>query len=182
MIFARSSRYTYVLGAVSLVLGGALYCAAGWLLWIGRGWTALLPWMLGTVALTVLARMVRRIRRWPLSRLGLFRDRLVLVQGPVELQAAWDMIDTATLARQGEWGAMEWPEVRLSDRLTVRMRPARSFSFRPATFGLEPAACRDLVLRLRDERPLRARLPEFDSALDLSRRPLQTGELIRPQL
>ena len=53
---------------------------------------------------------------------------------------------------------------------------------RPADFGLEPAGCRDLVLTLRDDRALRGRLPEFDSALDLSERPVVTGELITPHL
>jgi hypothetical protein len=43
-------------------------------------------------------------------------------------------------------------------------------------------ACRDLILRLRDDAKMRARLPEFDSALDLSERPVVTGELITPHL
>jgi len=106
----------------------------------------------------------------------------VLVQGRTELQAQWDLVETVTLADQGDWAAARWPELSLTDRLTVRLRPARRFSFRPATFGVEPAACRDLVLRLRDERALRDRLPEFDSALDLMSRPLHMGELIRPEL
>lgn len=182
MLFARSRRATYLLAAAAGLTAGVLFSAAGWLLLVDSPWSALPPAMLGVVALAVVARMARRIRRWPPSRLGFFRDRLVLVQGPIELQAAWDMVVGATLARQGETGSLEWPEISLTDRLTVRLEASRSFSFRPATFGLEPAACRDLVLRLRDDGQLRTRLPEFDSELDLSRRPLQTGDLIRPQL
>jgi hypothetical protein len=182
LIFARSNRSTYLFatGSLAVALGLALM-AAGLLIARYRA-AALLLAMLAAVAAAVLARALRRLRRWPVARLGLFRDRLVLMQGPVELQARWDMVDTATLADQGDWAAARWPEIRLTDRLTVRLRPARRFSFRPAAYGLEPVACRDLILRLRDERGLRAKLPEFDSVLDLSARPLHTGELIRPQL
>lgn len=167
---------------VAILAAAALFCGVGWLLAERELWAALPLAMLGAVALAVAARMTRRIRAWPPSRLGLFRDRLVLLQGPVELQASWDTVETATLARRRHDGELNWPEVRLSDRLTVGLRETRSFSFRPATFGLDPVACRDLVLNLRDDERLRTRLPEFDSDLDLSKRPLQTGELIRPQL
>ena len=53
---------------------------------------------------------------------------------------------------------------------------------RPADFGLAPSGCRDLILKLRDELEVRSRLPEFDSALDLSERPVYAGELITPRL
>jgi hypothetical protein len=182
LIFARSSRSTYLLAAGAGAVAGGLFGFAGWLLVTDSAWAALPPAMVGAVALAVVARMVRRIRSWPPSRLGFFRDRLVLVQGPVELQAAWDKVEGATLARQVDSSPLDWPEISLSDRLTVRLAASRSFSFRPATFGVDPLACRDLVLRLRDDGQLRARLPEFDSELDLSTRPLHTGDLIRPQL
>ena len=55
-------------------------------------------------------------------------------------------------------------------------------SFKPALFGLAPAACRDLILRLRDDDRLRARLPEFDSARDLTISPIVSGELIEPRI
>jgi len=155
---------------------------AAMLLLFGEYLAALAVGMLATVAMAAVARTALRLRRWPSARLGLFRDRLVLVQGRAELQAPWDQLDTVTLADQGDWAADRWPEIRLTDRLTLRYRPGRRFSFRPAVFGLDPAACRDLMLRLRDEEELRDRLPEFDSRLDLVARPLHTGDLIRPEL
>jgi hypothetical protein len=171
-------RFAAVALAVALALAGV----AAWLVVQGRAAAALPLGMLAAVAAAVVARLALRLRRWPTSRLGFFRDRLVLVQGRVELQAPWEKLDTVTLADQGDWAAARWPEIRLTDRLTVRLRPARRFSFRPATFGVEPAACRDLMLRLRDERALRDRLPEFDSARDLTTMPLHTGELVRPEI
>ena len=130
----------------------------------------------------MVARFARRLRRWPAGRLGIFQDRLVLVGGRLELQAPWVEIQTASLADRSEWAWASWPEIHLTERLSVRLRSGRSFSFRPKAFGLEPTACRDLFLTLRDDGQARDRLPVFDSALDLATRPLHTGELIRPQL
>jgi hypothetical protein len=182
VVFARSRRPTYLLAAIALGVAVALLAAASSLLLLGSGWAAVIAAMLAGVALAVLTRMIRRLRHWPPSRLGLFADRLVLIQGPVEMQAPWELVETATLASSVEGEGSGWSELRLSDRLTVRLAQGRSISLRPVVFGLEPAACRDVVLRLRDDKTLRARLPEFDSMLDLVGRPLQTGELIRPQL
>jgi hypothetical protein len=123
-----------------------------------------------------------RLRSWPPCRLGFFRDRLVVVAGRTEQHALWDRIETASLAAPLDWESGNWPEVRISDRLTVLLRRSKPLTLRPADFGLEPAGCRDLVLTLRDDRALRSRLPEFDSALDLSERPVVTGELITPRL
>jgi hypothetical protein len=39
-----------------------------------------------------------------------------------------------------------------------------------------------MILRLRDDAKLRARLPEFDSARDLAATPVVAGELIEPRL
>ncbi len=182
MVFARSSRSTVRFAAAVLAVALALAAAAAAALTRGYGLAALSLGMVAVVAAAVVARTALRLRRWPTSRLGFFRDRLVLVQGRVELQAPWERLDTVTLADQGDWAAASWPGITLTDRLTVRLRPARRFSFRPATFGVEPAACRDLMLRLRDEPALRERLPPFDSARDLTSMPLHTGELVRPEL
>lgn len=182
MIFARSNAPTVTFGATSLAVAVTLVAWAAALAVVGYRLASLVLGMLAAVALAVVVRTARRLRRWPISRLGLFRDRLVLVQGRMELQAAWDQVETATLADQGDWSAGRWPGLALTDRLTIWLRSARRFSFRPASFGLDPGACRDLVLRLRDEPALRLRLPEFDSILDLSTRPVQTGQLIHPQL
>jgi hypothetical protein len=182
VIFARSNRSTLLFGWVVLGVVVALGAGAAALLLVARPLAALLVGMLALLALATMLRTALRLRRWPAARLGLFRDRLVLVQGRTEFQAQWDELDTVTLADQGDWAAGRWPEIRLTDRLTLRLRPRRRYSFRPAAFGLDPAACRDVMLRLRDDPALRRRLPEFDSPLDLVSRPLHTGDLIRPEL
>ena len=182
MVFARSRRPTFCLTAISLALAVGLLAVAGWALPFGGGWAAVVPVMLAGVALAVTTRMIRRLRHWPPSRLGLFADRLVLLQGPVEMQAPWELVETASLAAGLDGAPGDWPELRLTDRLTVRLAQGQTIILRPAVFGLEPVACRDLVLRLRDDSSLRTRLPEFDSMLDLVSRPPRMGALIRPQL
>ncbi len=181
MVFARSKRSTVRFGAAALVVALALAVASAAALLRGYGLAALVVGMVTVVALAALARTALHLRRWPRSRLGFFRDRLALVQGRTELQVRWERLETVTLADQGDWAASRWPEVTLTDRLTIRLRPNRRISFRPATFGVEPAACRDLLLQLRDDVALRSRLPEFH-ADDLDSMPLHAGELVRPDL
>lgn len=183
MIFARSGRSIGILAGVQL--GATLLLSVGALL-VGL-WLAALPaaLLLGMLAATMVAfsvRSLRRVRHWPPGRLGFFQDRLVVIQGRTELRALWDRIEVCGLADQGDWTRSSWPEVRLTDRLTVGLRGEQALVFRPAAFGLDPVACRDLILRLRDDPKLRDRLPEFDSALDLSSRPLVSGELIQPPI
>jgi hypothetical protein len=86
-------------------------------------------------------------------------------------------MDTVTLSEPNSW-----PHVRLTDRLTVNFKNEPPLRFKPAQFGLAPSACRDLIIRLRDDSRLRARLPEFDSARDLAISPIVAGELIEPRL
>ncbi len=102
---------------------------------------------------------------------------MVVVQGRHEMRALWDLMESVTLSDPDSW-----PKVRVTDRLTIRIRNEPAFGLKPAHFGLEPAACRDLILRLRDDAGLRARLPEFDSARDLAIAPIVSGELIKPGL
>lgn len=123
-----------------------------------------------------------RLTTWPGCRLGLFRDRLVVIEGRLEQHAIWDRVETASLVVPFEWSGPNWPRIEVGDELTISLRRGRPVVFRPEVFGLEPSGCRDLVLRLRDDRDLRSRLPEFDSALDLSERPVVSGELITPRL
>lgn len=118
-----------------------------------------------------------KLRAWPPARLGLFRDRILVIQGRHEMRALWSAMEAVTLAEPSSW-----PKVRLTDRLTIRFRNEPPLSFKPATFGVEPAACRDLIQRLRDDPKLRIRLPEFDSLRDLIVRPVVAGELIEPRL
>jgi hypothetical protein len=166
----------------ALVAALLLFAGTAALALRARVWDAVALGLLAVVAAAVVARFAIRLRRWPGGRLAVFRDRVVLVSGRLELQAAWVEIQTASLADRSEWAWASWPEIRLTERLSVRLRSGRSFSFRPKRFGLEPVACRDLFLTLRDDPRARDRLPVFDSALDLAVRPLHTGELIRPQL
>jgi hypothetical protein len=118
-----------------------------------------------------------KLRRWPPARLGFFRDRLLVIQGRHEMRALWSAIEAVTLSEPNSW-----PRVQLTDRLTIQFKNEPPLSFKPASFGLEPGACRDLIVRLRDDPKLRARLPEFDSLRDLVISPVVAGELIEPRL
>ena len=170
MIYARSSRPTLVMAIGSLALGLALAAASVWALFsFPRDVGALVLAMPATLALAFAVREGLRLRRWPPARLALFRDRMVVIQGHAEALASWDGIEMVSLSDQSEWGNVSWPEVRLTDRLTIRLRRSRPLSFRPNAFGLEPVACRDLILALRDDPDRRLQLPEFDSELDLRR-------------
>lgn len=86
-------------------------------------------------------------------------------------------METVSLAEPGSW-----PDIRLTDRLTIQLRNAPSITFKPAEFGLQPAACRELILKLRDDPAVRSRLPEFDSLRDLAISPVVAGDLIEPRL
>ena len=118
-----------------------------------------------------------RFASWPPARLALFRDRLLIIQGRHEMRAVWGRMEAATLT-----DPHAWPDVRVTDTLTIHQKGEPPLSFKPAAVGLEPVACRDLILRLRDDPKLRARLPEFDSLRDLAISPVVAGELIEPRL
>lgn len=118
-----------------------------------------------------------RLRRWPAGKLAVFRDRLLVIHDHRETSASWANMEAVTLAEPGSW-----PDIRLTDRLTIHLRNAPAISFKPAVFGLQPAACRELILRLRDDAEVRSRLPEFDSLRDLAISPVVAGELIEPRL
>src|SRR2546425_8567825 len=112
--------------AIALARAAALLGGAAWLLVNGSGWAAMVASMLAGVALAVMTRMIRRLRHWPPSRLGLFADRMVLIQGLVEMQAPWELVETASLVATAEGAPADWPELRLTDRLTVRLAQGRS--------------------------------------------------------
>jgi hypothetical protein len=133
---------------------------------------------LGSIGGAVLAgRAAFQLLSWPPARLCLFRDRLMVIEGRREMRAVWSAMGAVTLSEPDSW-----PRVRVTDRLTIQLRNEPPLVVKPAAFGLEPSACRDLIVRLRDEPKLRARLPEFDSVRDLSISPVVAGELIEPRL
>ncbi|MBO0707729.1 MAG: hypothetical protein J2P43_05935 [Candidatus Dormibacteraeota bacterium] len=123
-----------------------------------------------------------RARHLAAFRLGLFRDRLVVLADQKERQVPWTDIDTATLGDTSEWATMAWPKVRLTGRLTVRRADGSTLRFRPVEVGLAPVACRDLVLQLRDQESCRLRLPSYDPAIPLARHPVRSGEQLQPLL
>jgi hypothetical protein len=177
LIYVRSRRSIVTLGAAGLSCAlafGVLATVAVAL----QAWPAALPLAAGSLgAAGIAAWAAWRLATWPPGKLGLFRDRLVVIQGRHEMRAVWSDMETVTLARPGSW-----PNVRLTDRLTINFKNEPPLGFKPAQFGLDPQACRDLLIRLRDDSRLRARLPEFDSVRDLAVSPVVAGELIEPRL
>lgn len=182
MIFVRSRRPTVLLAMATVAVTAGLLAATLWAALRVSAAAAVLLLVPATFGIGFVLRAALRLRRWPVSRLAFFRDRLVVLHRRTELRAGWDEMELVTLAEANEWTAAQWPEVRLTDRLTIHVRGERPFSLLPVSFGLDPVACRDLVLRLRDDPSMRERLPEFDSALDLARRPIAAGELMKPRL
>lgn len=178
MIYARSRRpiVTLVAGALTgaIVFGGL---AVGAFELPGALLASLALGAGSAAALLVLIWAGIKLRAWPAGRLGLFRDRLLVVQQRHEMRALWDQMETITLADEAAW-----PNIRMTDRLTLHLRHEPAVRFKPADFGLEASSCRDLILRLRDDRELRSRLPEFDSARDLTAAPVVVGEMNDPGL
>jgi hypothetical protein len=177
LIYVRSRRSVVTLGAAGLACALAFGVLA--VVAIGaRDWPAGLPLAAGSLGAAALAAWVAwKLATWPPGKLGFFRDRLVVIQGRHEMRAVWSDMETVTLARPGSW-----PSVRLTDRLTINFKNEPPLAFKPAQFGLDPPACRDLMIRLRDDSRLRVRLPEFDSVRDLAVSPVVAGELIEPRL
>jgi hypothetical protein len=178
MIYVRSRRPIVTLGASGLAFALLFALLAAGAARLPGGWVASIALAAGSIAATaVTASAALKLRSWPLGRLGLFRDRIVIIQGRHEIRAVWNRMETVTLADPGAW-----PDLHLTDRLTIQFRNEPPVGFKPAQFGLQPVACRDLILRLRDDAKLRGRLPEFDSVRDLAVTDVMAGELIEPRL
>lgn len=171
MIYVRSRRPIATIAVCAagctLAVAGLAYAAmqlpGGLVAAVGLGACAV-----AGLAVTLWAAL--GLRAWPSGRLGLFRDRLLVVHDRHEMRALWDRMDTITLADEASW-----PSIKLTDRLTINLRSEPPVRFKPADFGLEAGSCRDLILRLRDDHELRDRLPEFDSARDLAAAPVVAG-------
>ena len=173
----RSRRSIVTLGAAGLACALAFGALAA-LTIVEQVWPAGLALAVGALGGAGLGGWAAwGLATWPSGKLGLFRDRLVVIQGRHEMRAVWSLIETITLSEPGAW-----PQVRLTDRLTISFTNEPPLTLKPAQFGLDPPACRDLMIRLRDDSRLRARLPEFDSVRDLAISPVVAGELIEPRL
>jgi hypothetical protein len=178
VIYARSRRGQVVMTAAGLILGGALAGLAGNLAAERRLASSLVAALAIGVAGLGLFRL-RQLVRWPANHAGFFRDRFVLVQGHHEVQARWTEMEVISLADSRPSPGLEWLAVRLTDRLTIHLQGGASFTFRPSGIGLPAPVCRDLMLRLRDQPVLRAKLPLFGTAFP--NRNLNGDELIRPE-
>lgn len=178
MIYVRSRRSILSVGAGGLLVALLFAGMAVALLPVTAGLLGAVVFGAGAAGATCVVLWAGlKLRSWPPGRLGFFRDRLVVIQGRHEMRALWGRMESVTLAKLDAF-----PKIRLTDRLTISLRGEPPLSFKPALFGLAPAACRDLILRLRDDERLRARLPEFDSARDLTISPVVSGELIEPRI
>ncbi|HEV2217991.1 MAG TPA: hypothetical protein VGV88_10505 [Candidatus Dormibacteraeota bacterium] len=168
MIYVRSRRPILTVAVCAAVCTVAFAALAFVALRLPGGLVAAVALGGGVVAgLAVTGWAASGLRAWPSGKLGLFRDRLVVIHDRHEMRALWDRMDTVTLA-----GDASWPSIKLTDRLTIHLRHETPIRFKPADFGLEAGSCRDLILRLRDDPELRSRLPEFDSARDLATAPV----------
>lgn len=176
MIYVRSRRSIVTVG------GAAMVCAAGFAL-LAAGALQLPAGSVAAIALgggafgacAVAFWAGWRLRQWPAGKLALFRDRLLVIHDRHEMRALWEAMDSITLADTGSW-----PDLKMTDRVTISLRNEPPIRFKPAEFGLDAMACRDMILRLRDDLPLRERLPEFDSARDLAASPVVAGERYEP--
>jgi hypothetical protein len=178
LIYVRSHRSIVVFGVAALTWTAVFGALAAGAFELPGGGIAGVALALGAAAGAVMVvRCAFQLMRWPSARLCLFRDRLLIIEGRKEMRAVWAAMGAVTLSHPDSW-----PHVRITDRLTIQLRNEPPLVLKPAVFGLEPAACRDLIVRLRDDPKLRARLPEFDSVRDLAISPVVAGELTEPGL
>lgn len=177
MIYVRSRRPLLTVGGVAVACGLGFALLGILAMQLPSGWAAAVALWAGCLAgFAVATWSGLNLRAWPPGKLAFFRDRLVVLKGRNEMGALWEQMESVTLA-----DASRWPEIRITDCVTVRLRRNVPMRFKPAEFGLDPAGCRDLMLRLRDEPSLRQRLPEFDSDRDLAAAPLVAGETAEPR-
>jgi hypothetical protein len=163
------------------VLIALLLTAIGVLLMLhGEPVGVLLP-LCGVCLVPLAIQQTLQACRLRAGRLAVYRDELVLLQQGKEDHVPWSRIETATLGDHSEWAALSWPQIRLTDRLTIATSE-QAIRFRPADLGVAPVACRDLVLQLRDDPIARDRLPAFDPTIPIRRQPTSAGDQLRPRL
>src|SRR5260370_35045558 len=100
----------------------------GWVAGVALGAGSIGAWAVAIWAGT-------QLHAWPASRLGLFRDRIVLVQRRHEMRARRNLMKSVTLSDPDSW-----PRVRATNRLTIPLRTEPQFRFRPSRSGLSPSA------------------------------------------
>src|SRR6267378_3144165 len=92
MIYVRSRRSIVTLGALSLlclVVFGLLALLATRL---PEGWVADVPLGVGVLGAAVAITWAAfQLHGWPSSKLGFFRDRIVVVHGRHEMRAMWEL-------------------------------------------------------------------------------------------
>src|SRR3982074_3667796 len=102
MIYVRSRRSLMTLGASGLSLALAFALLAVGATRLPGGWVAAIALAAGSLGGGVGAAWAGlQLRSWPLGKLGLFRDRLVVIQGRHELRAIWSLMETVTLSDPG---------------------------------------------------------------------------------
>jgi len=176
LIYVRSRRPIVTAGGVGLACACAFALLAVGALQLPAGAVAAVALGCGAAGgMAVMAWAAWRLMRWPDGKLALFRDRLLVIHDRHEMRALWDSMATVTLA-----DPESWPDFKMTDKVTITFRNESPVRFKPAQFGLDCVACRDMILRLRDELELRQRLPEFDSARDLAASPVVAGERFEP--
>ncbi|MGH7912602.1 MAG: hypothetical protein ACREOV_12840 [Candidatus Dormibacteraceae bacterium] len=180
-MFSRSPR-TMVRLAIWLVVGALAVAGAGVLVAELGVPAGVLLVVLALLPLPLAVQQCLQAHRLSTFRIGLFRDRLILLGEEGEREVRWAEIETAMLGDTSEWATVAWPEIVLSSRLTLRRFDGSALRFRPSEVGLAPIACRDLVLRCRDEEASRLRLPAYDPLVPLGRRPARSGERLQPVL
>src|SRR5262249_44811446 len=155
VIYVRSRRPLLTLVGTATAFAFS-FAIAGWVAWgLPKGaWAAAALWGAATGMIAIGAWACLRLRSWPPCRLAFFRDRLVVLSGKHELRALWDQVQAVTLADMSTW-----PNIRITDSVTLTFQSEGPMRFRPADFGLDAAGCRDLLARLRDQPELRERLP-----------------------
>ena len=176
MIYVRSRRPILTIGGLAVTFALVFAGLAAGALQLPAGAVAAVALGCGAAGACVVAVWTaRRLKRWPDGKLAFFRDRLLVIHDRHEIRALWESMATVTLADPGSW-----PDFKMTDRVTITFRNEPPVRFKPAHFGLDTVACRDMILRLRDELELRQRLPEFDSARDLAASPVVAGERFEP--
>lgn len=154
MFFSRSHRLWLLLAGLAGALAGAAAAVGVW----GPRWGAIPP-SAGALAMAGATAWLL----WTTSRrrLGFFRDRMVVISEAGERHARWQAVEVCLLTDPDALLGADWPRLALTDVLTLCLRGGGRVRLRPAEFGLDPGGCWDLVLRLREDRRLRERLPSY---------------------